>query len=57
MPFVRSDIVQGGWSRFYDERQRSIVVKVFNINRDYESLIRDTGVSGVERAVHIMTFR
>ena len=46
------DRVQGGWSRFWDEWQKSIVIKIFNISRDYEDLI---SVLGVEQAVHIMT--
>ena len=48
----RSGVVQGGWSRFCDERQRSIVIKIFNINRGYKDVI---SVLGVERAAHIMT--
>ena len=55
VPFVRNEVVQGGWSRFHGEWQKSVVVKMFNINRGCESLISVTGVSGMERAVHIMS--
>ena len=53
VPSVRNEVVQGDWNAFCDEWQRSVVVKIFNINRVYENLISDIEVLGEERLSHI----
>ena len=37
-PFARSEVVQGGCDRYYDERWRKREIEIFSVDREYQEL-------------------